>query len=83
MRFMKGTAAGFLLLCLTAYPLNLAHSHAQATVVQSKQEITIPDTPAGRQLAAFLGAINTGDANLIGSFIAEHFDRSTLKRDAA
>lgn len=80
MRFAKSTAASFLLLCFTAYPLNLAVAYAQATAVQSKQETTIPDTPAGRQLADFLGAINTGDINIIRNFITKHFDKSTLKQ---
>jgi len=83
MLFAKSTAASFLLLCFTAYPLNLAVAYAQATAVQSKQETTIPDTPAGRQLADFLRAINTGDVNIIRNFIAEHFDKSTLKQGPA
>ncbi|MCA1850516.1 MAG: hypothetical protein LC672_05590, partial [Acidobacteria bacterium] len=83
MRIVKRTAASFLLLCFTAYPLNLAVAYAQATAVQSKQETTIPDTPAGRQLADFLGAINTGDVNIIRNFIAEHFDKPTLKQRPA
>jgi CubicO group peptidase (beta-lactamase class C family) len=83
MRFVKSTAASFLLLCFTAHPLNLAVASAQATAEQSKQETTIPDTPAGRQLADFLRAINTGDVNIIRSFIAEHFDKSTLKQRPA
>ena len=83
MRFVKSTAAKLLLLCLTTYLLNPADAHTQTTVVQSKQEVAIPDTSAGRQLADFLRAINTGDINIIRNFITEHFDKSILNQRPA
>src|SRR2546429_4505490 len=83
MRFMKSTAAKLLLLCLTAYLLNPAGAYSQTTVVQSKQEVVIPDTSAGRQLADFLRAINTGDINIIRNFITDHFDKSILNKRPA
>jgi CubicO group peptidase (beta-lactamase class C family) len=83
MRVVKSPALSLLLLCFTANSLNLAVAHAQTTTAQSKQEATIPETPAGRQLADFLGAINTGDINIIRNFITEHFDKATLKQRPA
>ena len=83
MRFVKSTAAKLLLLCFTAYLFNPAVAYFQTTAVQSKQEAAIPDTSAGRQLADFLSAINTGDINIIRNFITEHFDKSTLKQRPA
>ncbi len=80
MRFVKRTAAKLLLLCFTAYLLNPAVAYTQTTAVQSKQEVAIPDTPAGRELTDFLRAINTGAINLIRNFITEHFDKSTLNQ---
>ncbi len=43
----------------------------------------IPDTPAGRQLAGFLEAFNTGDTNLMRRFIAGHFDKNSLAKQSA
>ena len=70
-------------LFLTWLLISPASNHAQTTVATAKQEVTIPDTPAGRQLVGFLHAINTGDVNLIRNFIAEHFDKSILKQRPA
>lgn len=42
------------------------------------KEIAVPDSPAGRQFSEWLKTFNTGDAKLIGNFIATHFAESAL-----
>lgn len=44
---------------------------------------TAPETPAGRQLAGFLRAYNTGEPGILRKFIAEHFDREALAKRPA
>ncbi len=44
------------------------------------EEIVLPQTAAGRQAAAFLDALNTGDLDKMRAFIAEHSDASLLTR---
>lgn len=58
-------------------------AEAQPAAVMRGQVPTIPDTPAGRQLAGFLEAFNTGDANLMRRFIAGHFDKNSLAKQSA
>src|SRR5919107_239513 len=48
-----------------------------------KQRATTPETPAGRQLAAFLRAYNTGELDVLQRFIAEHFDKTALEKRSA
>lgn len=44
--------------------------------VEAQLLVTFPDTPAGRQFAAWLEAFNTGKRDTIRQFIADHFDKS-------
>lgn len=50
----------------------------RATASQAIQTKT-PDTPAGRQLAALLQALNTRDAKTIRAFVEEHISESFLE----
>lgn len=82
MRPIKSAAAKLLLLCFAASHLILSGAYAQSMDVQLKQETSIPNTPAGQQLSAFLNAINSGDINTIRNFITERFDESAPGRRA-
>src|SRR5215470_17845548 len=42
-----------------------------------------PDTPAGKQLAAWLKAYNSGQADVARRFIREHFAKSALEGKGA
>ena len=46
------------------------------------KNVTLPDTPAGRQMTDFLKAFNSGDADLNRRFIAEHFAKTALKQNS-
>lgn len=50
---------------------------------RKKQVATVPETPAGRQLAGFLRAYNTGEPDTLRKFIAEHFDKTVLEKRSA
>lgn len=50
---------------------------------RESQRAHIPQTPAGRQLAGFLRAYNTGEINSLHKFIAEHFDKTALEKRSA
>lgn len=58
-----------------AQPAAPAATNAQATATQ-----TIPDTPAGRRMGAWLPVINRGDAAEITKFVRENFAKSALER---
>lgn len=49
-----------------------------AAQAPAKGAVTLPETPAGRKMAAFLAAFNTGDAAAVRKFIAENYAASTL-----
>lgn len=53
------------------------------TIKRKTPGATIPETPAGQQLAQFLRAYNTGDLETLHRFIAEHFDKATLGKRSA
>lgn len=53
---------------------------AQPARSQSEQAAKIPDTAAGRQLTAYITAVNTGDEKVIRSFLESHTDGSVLER---
>jgi CubicO group peptidase (beta-lactamase class C family) len=57
-----------------------ALTEPQTAAASSKEPITFPSTPAGRQFAQWLQAFNTGDANEIRGFISKHFEPIALKR---
>ena len=56
---------------------------AQSATAEKSGTQTIPNTPAGRQLAGFLEAFNTGDIDTTRRFVAEHFDESSLAKQSA
>lgn len=86
---MKKPAAPIfiVLLSLAWLPVTLTATRrgaqAQPVTVSQGPGQTIPDTPAGAQLAGFLEAFNTGDTNLMRRFVAEHFDKSSLAKQSA
>jgi CubicO group peptidase (beta-lactamase class C family) len=55
-----------LLLCVCA---------ARSANAQTQAGVVIPDTPAGKQFAAFLAALNTGKRETIQQFVSEHVER--------
>jgi CubicO group peptidase (beta-lactamase class C family) len=61
---------------LLAPPFGPCALRSSVALQQAKPQPMIPDTPAGRQLAGFLDAFNTGDTNTIRSFTAEHFAKT-------
>lgn len=50
---------------------------------RERQRAAAPETPAGRQLTAFLRAYNTGEPGVLRKFIAGHFDRDALAKRSA
>lgn len=50
---------------------------------RERRGAAIPKTPAGRHLAGFLRAYNTGELNTLRHFIAESFDKATLEKLSA
>lgn len=48
---------------------------AQGITGKAQLSVTIPDTPAGQQFAAWLAAFNSGRREAISEFIAKHFDK--------
>jgi CubicO group peptidase (beta-lactamase class C family) len=64
------------LVTLIALPLLLAgQCAAQGRSGLGLTTATLPDTPAGRQFAAWLAAFNTGKRETMGHFIDDHFDK--------
>jgi CubicO group peptidase (beta-lactamase class C family) len=72
----------FLLLAFIACPplRPEAATGPQTTGATTKEPVTLPPTPAGRQFAEWLQAFNTGDAGEIRSFISKHFEEAALRR---
>jgi CubicO group peptidase (beta-lactamase class C family) len=66
----------FSLLCLVSVVSPVGRISAQEA--SRSNTPTIPDTPAGRQLANFLRALNTGDVGTIRTLVSSHFAKSTL-----
>jgi CubicO group peptidase (beta-lactamase class C family) len=59
-----------------ALPLLLAgQCAAQGRGGHSPTTVTLPDTPAGRQFAAWLAAFNSGKRETMRRFIEDHFDK--------
>src|SRR5215204_1833090 len=65
---------------LTAFLLLL---FSQVVLSQSKGSVSLPDTAAGRLLAAWLGVHATGNQVEYKNFIAEHYSEALLKEDTA
>ena len=59
-----------LALCSTALPV----------LSQPGQAIELLDTPAGRQLSAYIAAVNSCDAKVMRSFLETHTSESVLQR---
>ncbi len=53
---------------------------AQSARSQSGQAAKIPDTAAGRQLTAYITAVNSGDEKVMRSFLESHTAESVLQR---
>src|SRR5690242_20501200 len=70
MVFARVQRLRFLLLLLPLLFLCAARQ-AEAT---AQAAVPIPDTPAGKQLAAFLAAFNTGDRATLKAFLASNFE---------
>lgn len=51
-----------------------------AAQAPAKGAVTLPETPAGRKMAGFLAAFNTGDAAAVRKFIAENYAKSSLSQ---
>src|SRR5215831_19635594 len=61
-------------------PFRSAVAEPQTTAANTREPMSLPPTPAGRQFAEWLQAFNTGDRTEIRSFIAKHFEEAALKR---
>src|SRR3954451_16237144 len=48
-----------------------------------KTAVKTPDTPAGRLLAGWLGALGTGETEALQRFIAENYSKDVLARGSA
>src|SRR5262249_29950510 len=48
----------------------------------AEDAVKIPDTPAGKQLAAWLKAYNSGDQETQRQFVTRHFAAAALKKDS-
>ena len=72
----------FLLVALMARPAIRSEtvSELQTAGAKTKEAVTLPPTPAGRQFSEWLQAFNNGDAHEIRSFITKHFEEAALKR---
>ena len=75
MRRAKITISTMTLLCLLFVPLN-------SLTAQSKPAL-IPDTPAGRQLKAWLRVFASGNQDDFVRFMGEHYSKSLLAQDTA
>jgi CubicO group peptidase (beta-lactamase class C family) len=51
---------------------------AMAAGDDSKAVVTMPDTPAGRLLAGWLGALGTGKPEVLQQFLAENYSKDVL-----
>ncbi len=80
MRRTAGVLVAVLGVSLSAWLL--AQSPAPpAQTPRAVQSATLPDTPAGRMMAAWLAAFNSGDGERMRKFLAEHPDASFLARE--
>src|SRR5437763_11055272 len=48
-----------------------------------KDAVKMPDTPAGRLLAGWLGALGTGEPEALRRFMTENYSRDVLARGSA
>lgn len=71
--------AAFALSCLAAAPGVAQQAPVLPDVVQSAP--TLPDTPVGRMARLYLAASNSGDAEEIRAFLAQHFPSASNVAD--
>src|SRR5262249_39194148 len=57
--------------------------HAAPTSAHDPKAVKAPDTPAGRQLIGWLGALNTGKPETVQRFITENCSKEVLARGTA
>ena len=72
----KKTIVTIILLCLLLTPIN-------ALVAQAKQDVMIPDTPAGKQLKDWLRVFAGGSQDDFVRFIAERYSKSLIEQQGS
>jgi CubicO group peptidase (beta-lactamase class C family) len=72
---MKTAIATVLLALAPGALLAQAQPSSSSVKIQPQKATALPDTPTGRQVAAFFAALNTGDRETIRRFVKEHFDK--------
>ena len=77
--FMK--TGGFVKTSCTATIFALMLGLIGTTAAQTAADVKPPDTPAGRTLAGFLAAFNTGEADTLRRFHKEHGDGEQLVQE--
>lgn len=60
--------------------ISLASAIGQGAQKPETKNLTLPDTPAGRQMAQWLQVFNTGDVNNLRRFISENIPQSALEK---
>jgi CubicO group peptidase (beta-lactamase class C family) len=70
---MRATIRAFLFYPALAALLAQAQASPPPERVEVQAQATLPDTPAGKQFAAWLAAFNTGQRESLRQFISEHF----------
>ncbi len=65
---------------IAAPPIVLADAGAQSAAPRPAAAALLPDTPAGRQSAAYLRVMNTGDAKAIRAFVDSQFAPAYLEK---
>jgi CubicO group peptidase (beta-lactamase class C family) len=75
---LRLTIVAVTLFCLMFVPVS---SPAAQPITQSRQEVTIPDTPAGKQLKNWLEVFASGNQRAFERFIAEHYSKALLAED--
>jgi hypothetical protein len=72
-------AAALVLSCLIAAPAAAQQTPVQPDAAQAAP--TLPDTPVGRMTKLYLQASNSGDAERIKAFLAQHFPSASNAED--
>jgi CubicO group peptidase (beta-lactamase class C family) len=70
---MRATTRAFLVSLIWAASTAQAQTSPPPEQVGAPAPVTLPDTPAGKQLAAWLAALNTGQRETLRQFVAENF----------
>jgi CubicO group peptidase (beta-lactamase class C family) len=72
---MRASTRAILLCLASSASFAQAQPSPPSGPAQAGETLPLPDTPAGKQLGAFLKAFNTGDRETIRSFVATDFGR--------